>query len=74
MATILEFRPAANRGPQPPNGDPASTAPFSAELILFPGIRYEREIEAAEPVVHQTTSKGRRKRRARAHDSIDLPD
>jgi hypothetical protein len=74
MATILEFRPAASRGPQQLSGDPAMSASSSAELIFFPGIRYERDVAACEQPVRQAAAKGARKRRARAHDSIDLPD
>lgn len=70
MATILEFRPAS----QPVTG-PNATVPAgvsTAELIFFPGIRYERASQQED--LSQTTPKRARKRRVRPHDSIDLPD
>ena len=60
MATILEFRPAAVRA----SGQQQSGSVL-AELIFFPGVRYER----AEPLQPK-----RRGKRQRAHDLIDLLD
>jgi len=68
MATILDFpqlslertRQTAMRAVD------TNDSGESAELIFFPGVRYERE----EP---QSPSP-KRKARGRSHDQIDLPD
>ena len=62
MATILEFR-AANAGRATSCG---SVQTGSAELIFFPGVRYER----AEPAPSPRT---RGKRSQNQHDRMDLP-
>ena len=64
MATILDFRPRGQTATDETSGVPRA---LSAELIFFPGVRYER----AEP---EAGPKRSRKRRTRPHDSIDLPD
>ena len=66
MATILEFRPAASRTVQ------SAAEATTAELIFFPGIRYERSSSAED--LRQAAPKRGRKRHARPHDSIELPD
>jgi hypothetical protein len=67
MATILEFRPAAGScRAADATGGPTAAAARSAELIFFPGVRYERHEQTPAP-------KSRGKRR-RPHDLIDLPD
>lgn len=38
MAHIVEFRPPSSRGERRPRADAAT----AAEIILFPGVRYER--------------------------------
>ena len=38
MAHIVEFRPPSSRSERRPRAD----APAAAEIILFPGVRYER--------------------------------
>lgn len=68
MATILDFRPATyerSRETAARAGGTTSQS-ASAELIFFPGVRYER----AEP----QSAPRKRKARGRAHDQIDLPD
>jgi hypothetical protein len=71
MATILEFKAAI-----PVVGTAAAglrKQPASAELILFPGVRYERhdsfEYEAvSEPVKRRSVKKGQR------HEVLELID
>ena len=72
MATILAFKPAPAAGSSR-SGAAAlpCTSSRSAELIFFPGVRYERHAETPEP---QPDSSPRRKRRSRPHDAINLPD
>jgi len=43
MSNVLAFRPASA-------GGPASTRPASssAEIVIFPGVRYERRVEDAD--------------------------
>lgn len=68
MATILDFRAVtAKRAGGPIASDALAAQGGSAELIFFPGVRYER---VAEPAVR----KRRAKSRGRAHDQIELPD
>lgn len=62
MATILEFRAAnASRA-----GSAKGANSGSAELIFFPGVRYERAETAPSP-------RSRGKRRQNQHDRMDLP-
>ena len=61
MATILEFKPGCQSRANA-EGDARQTA----ELIFFPGVRYERH----EPAELQPP---RRKRR-RQHEMMELPD
>lgn len=44
MATILEFRASRQEPPQKPRGRRKRR---SAEIIIFPGVRYERRAEPA---------------------------
>jgi hypothetical protein len=50
MATILTFRPTA-----PERDDSAARAKASAEVIVFPGVRYERWEEAGEAAPPQSS-------------------
>jgi hypothetical protein len=65
MASILEFR-------QPALGirrtSTAGTPGASADIVLFPGVRYERWTEAPA----ETAAKSRR--RARRRDRLELDD
>ncbi len=63
MATILNFSKTARVG-TPNTGE---TGRGSAELILFPGVRYERHEPEAQP-------KKRRRRAQTTHDVMDLPE
>ena len=58
MAHIVEFRPPSNRSERRPRAD----APAAAEIILFPGVRYERWEDDTPPAPskgHGTASRGR---------------
>jgi hypothetical protein len=47
---------------------PTSVAPQgSAEIVLFPGVRYERTTD-------EETSRGRTRRRSRQRDHLDFED
>ena len=65
MATILDFRSTGTS--QSRGQHKAGNSPASAELIFFPGVRYERA-QDAEPV------RRKRKRPTRPHDQIELQD
>ena len=72
MATILAFKPAPAAGSdQPTRAALHCAASKPAELIFFPGVRYERHETLPEP---QLEARTRRKRRTRQHDAITLPD
>ena len=58
MSNVLEFRPASAGGPVPCRQTHAT-----ADIILFPGVRYERE--AAVEKLNQKTSPGGGKRSRR---------
>ena len=60
MATILDFKPV-----QTGRTTPTRAAQSSAELIFFPGIRYERHDSEPAP------AHDRKKRR---HEMLVLPD
>ncbi len=62
MATILEFRASA-RGASSAN--PAKGQGVPAEIVLFPGVRYERWTETAS----RKRSKSKRRR-----DQIEIND
>ncbi|WP_295559249.1 hypothetical protein [uncultured Hyphomicrobium sp.] len=64
MASILEFKQPALHCRQM-NGKTAGAAP--ADIVLFPGVRYERRTEA-----QPETAKP--KRRARRRDHLELDD
>ncbi len=70
MATILDFRPGTAKRACGPSANEALAVSNagSAELIFFPGVRYER----AEPT--PAPRKRSAKSRGRAHDHIELPD
>ena len=61
MATILEF-PARVARVQSPTSEAARQS--CADIVIFPGIRYERETETAP----------KRSRRARHRDLLELED
>ncbi|WP_072392110.1 hypothetical protein [Hyphomicrobium sp. CS1GBMeth3] len=64
MASILEFRqPAVGVRRATVSSTPASTA----DIVLFPGVRYERWAEAPSGVEKS-------RRRARSRDHLDLDD
>jgi hypothetical protein len=64
MASILEFRrPGFMERPHTSR----STANASADVVLFPGVRYERHAEEPEPAKP-------RSRRSRRRDHLDLDD
>jgi hypothetical protein len=44
MSNVLAFRPASAGGPA--SSRPASVA---AEIVIFPGVRYERRVEDVAP-------------------------
>ena len=60
MATILAFRQGL-RG----NGSNRNGSDTPAEIVFFPGVRYERWAEQAEP---------KQKKRARRRDKLELND
>ncbi|WP_439542627.1 hypothetical protein [Hyphomicrobium sp.] len=61
MASVVEFKRVGL------HARPTSAAPQgSAEIVLFPGVRYERSIEE--------TSRGRTRRRSRQRDHLDFED
>lgn len=62
MATILEFRSQSSRSVESTHHRDG----VSAEIVLFPGIRYERWIEDAEPPAKQ--KKGGRRDRLELED------
>lgn len=63
MACILEFRKSPFRF-RPLAAEPET--PGSADIVLFPGVRYEREREEPAPA--------KPRRRARRRDRLDLED
>lgn len=72
MATILDFRPAVQKLASGPSANDALAAGTggSAELIFFPGVRYDRAEAAPGPAPRKRSAKSR----GRAHDQIELPD
>ena len=62
MAMILTFTPAQPNAARPKAVAGATTA----ELIFFPGIRYERH-EEIPPTA-------KRRKRSRQHEVLELPD
>lgn len=75
MALILAFRAAeAAHAGTPVKPRPLETpapASQSAELILFPGVRYERHAPEARP---EPCRKSRSPRRSKPRELIDLMD
>ena len=63
MATILEFRPATRQASVPQMKGRLATAP--AEIVFFPGVRYERWTAPVET---------KPKRRSKKRDKIILKD
>jgi hypothetical protein len=61
MATILEFRSLSR--PAMPSAFAANGASISAEIVLFPCVRYERQPESDE----QKSKRGKRRR-----DTLEL--
>jgi len=69
MALILAFRaPAAHPSASPQTQD---SKLVSAELIFFPGVRYERHAPEQDPA---PVAKGRRARRSSQRELIDMMD
>lgn len=64
MASILEFRQPALQCRQVTG---KTSAAASADIVLFPGVRYERWAEAQ-------TEPAKPRRRARRRDQIELED
>jgi hypothetical protein len=62
MAMILDFR---SRNARPEAREPAEAS--GAEIIIFPGVRRERQTEAAAP-------KPARRKKAPKRDRLELPD
>ena len=75
MATILAFKPASADRSAPSNEQATSS---KAELIFFPGVRYERAdlgaTRAPQAAPQQSRNGSRRTRNHRPHDLIDLMD
>jgi len=68
MATILAFRAArAADAPLKTGSQPCENPSKSAELIFFPGVRYERAASEAE-------TSPRRARRSKSRELIDMMD
>lgn len=69
MASILEFRQPAfgSRQVTVKQVTVKSDAAASADIVLFPGVRYERWTEADE-------ASAKPRRRARRRDHLDLDD
>jgi hypothetical protein len=63
MATIIEFRARTSLQERVTN---FGTRDTSADVVLFPGVRYERAEPDAEPKP--------RSRRSRQRDRLDLDD
>jgi hypothetical protein len=61
MADILDFRRSAGRSSRRPSGT-------SAEIVLFPGVRYERWETAPSQAAAEKPKRGRRTKR----DTLDL--
>jgi hypothetical protein len=61
MAMILDFR---SRNARPEAREPAEAS--GAEIIIFPGVRRERQTEAAP--------KAARRKKAPKRDRLELPD
>ena len=64
MASILEFKRSTFRSSAL---DARDGAQVSAEIVLFPGVRYERMPDAPEPAPKERSCRARRRR-----DRIDL--
>lgn len=63
MATIIEFRAAEGRdGPRPLEAK-------EGEIIIFPGVRIERQVEEVEAPRPRKRERGKPKR-----DRIELPE
>lgn len=79
MATILAFKPASpDRSAAPAQAAASCPASTKAELIFFPGVRYERVDTSGEiqshPAPQRERKNSRRTRQPRSHDLIDLMD
>jgi hypothetical protein len=61
MATILEFRSAPRR--KPASALTSQRSSRVAEIVLFPGVRYERPVEKAQ---------AKRKKSKRRRDTLEL--
>jgi hypothetical protein len=65
MATILEFRQGPRSNASRRNGMDTNRSDRLAEIVFFPGVRYERWADAPAP---------QQKKRARRRDKIELND
>lgn len=64
MATIIEFRSGMRSGAHPPSGRHRGAA--SAEIVFFPGVRYERWEEASQET--------KPTRKTKKRDKLELRD
>lgn len=67
MATILDFRPSGSRS----GAENAGAARAPCEIVIFPGVRYERWEAASMPVSAKPRS---RPRRSVKRDTLELKD
>ncbi len=50
MSNVLEFRPTSAGGSGVGKATPSvASKPASGEVVIFPGVRYERAVEPREP-------------------------
>lgn len=64
MATILEFRAQSFRSPL----SASRQAGAGAEIVLFPGVRYERWVEEPLPTAQSKPKRGRKRDRLELED------
>jgi hypothetical protein len=65
MATILEFRQGERRSASRRSGSDTNRSDRLAEIVFFPGVRYERWADEPAP---------KQRKRARRRDRIELND
>jgi hypothetical protein len=73
MAKILTFRPGEMRRDDSDFASAESTAEASAEVIVFPGVRYERWDETGESQ-SQLQPEGKKRSRNRHRDVLELAE
>lgn len=66
MASIIEFRRPGFM--DRPHGS-RSISSVSADVVIFPGVRYERHVDEPEPEIAKPRS-----RRSRRRDRLELDD